>query len=93
MTAHLLIDLLKEATVEQMLEWTREPRRLERIPFGKHRGRAWAEAPEDYLRWMVSQGGSGQGDMDADVVAAARQELTRRAAGGTGTLAAGADAG
>jgi hypothetical protein len=31
--------------------------------------------------------------MDADVVAAARQELDRRAAGATGTLAAGADAG
>ena len=74
MTAHLLIDLLKEASVEQMLEWTREPRRLDRIPFGKHRGRAWTEAPEDYLRWMA-----GQGDMDADVVAAARQEFARRA--------------
>lgn len=91
-TAHLLIDLLKEASVEQMLEWTREPRRLDRIPFGKHRGRAWAEAPEDYLRWMA-----GQGDMDADVVAAARRELARRAGdvtgGATGPLAAGADAG
>ena len=81
MTAHLLIDLLKEATVEQMLEWTREPRRLDRIPFGKHRGRPWSEPPDDYLRWMVSQGGSGQGDMDADVVAAAGSELARRANG------------
>ena len=87
-TAHILIHLLKEATVEQMLEWTREPRRLERIPFGKHRGRAWAEAPDDYLRWMA-----GQGDMDAEVVAAARQELDRRAPGAKGTLAAGGDAG
>ena len=87
-TAHILIDLLKEATVEQMLEWTREPRRLDRIPFGKHRGRVWAEAPDDYLRWMA-----GQGDMDAEVVAAARQELDRRASGATGTLAAGANAG
>ncbi|MDP1778476.1 MAG: DUF3820 family protein, partial [Brevundimonas sp.] len=76
------------ATVEQMLAWTREPRRLDRIPFGKHRGRPWAEPPEDYLRWM-----SGQGDMDADVVAAARQELDRRAGGGIGALAVGPDAG
>ncbi|GAA0870040.1 exodeoxyribonuclease X [Brevundimonas basaltis] len=83
-TAHILIDLLKAATVEQMLEWTREPRRLERIPFGKHRGRPWGEAPDDYLRWMAAQG-----DMDADVVAAARQELALRA----GALAAGGDAG
>jgi exodeoxyribonuclease X len=74
-TAHLLIDMLKVATVEQMLAWTNEPRRLDRIPFGKHRGRPWAEPPDDYLRWMA-----GQGDMDADVVAAARQELDRRSA-------------
>jgi exodeoxyribonuclease X len=87
-TAHLLIDLLKEASVEQMLEWTREPRRLERIPFGKHKGRPWAEAPDDYLRWMA-----GQGDMDADVVAAARQELDRRAGGATGALAEASGAG
>lgn len=74
-TAHLLIDLLKEATVEQMLAWTNEPRTLDRIPFGKHRGKAWFEPPEDYLRWMVAQA-----DMDSDAVAAARQELDRRSA-------------
>jgi exodeoxyribonuclease X len=88
-TAHLLIDMLKVATVEQMLAWTNEPRRLDRIPFGKHRGRPWAEPPEDYLRWMVGQGGSGQGDKDADVVAAARQELDRRVT----ALAGASDAG
>src|SRR5690606_9231669 len=87
-SAHILIYLLKEASVVHLLAWTREPRPLERIPFGKHRGRAWAEAPDDYLRWMV-----GQGDMDADVVAAARQELDRRAGEATQALAAGAGAG
>jgi exodeoxyribonuclease X len=55
----------------------------------KHRGRPWAEPPDDYLRWMVGQGGSGQGDMDADVVAAARQELDRRVT----ALAGASDAG
>ena len=87
-TAHLLIDLLKEATVEQMIQWTREPRRLDKIPFGKHRGSRWAEAPGDYLRWMAAQS-----DMDADVVAAARQELERRTVASTGALANGTDAG
>lgn len=77
-TAHILIDLLKEASVEQMLAWTSEPRTLNKIPFGKHRGKPWSEPPLDYLRWMA-----GQGDMDAEVVAAARQELDRR----TGALA------
>jgi len=83
-TAHLLIDLLKEATVEQMLAWTSEPRRLDRIPFGKHRGKPWSEPPEDYLRWMAAQA-----DMDGDAVSAARQELERRA----GALAKAGDAG
>ena len=87
-TAHLLIDLLKEATVEQMIQWTREPRRLDKIPFGKHRGSRWTDAPADYLRWMA-----GQSDMDADVVAAARQELERRTASSTGPLAGVTDAG
>ena len=87
-TAHLLIDLLKEATVEQMIQWTREPRRLDKIPFGKHRGSRWADAPADYLRWMA-----GQSDMDADVVAAARQELERRTASSSGPLAGVTDAG
>jgi exodeoxyribonuclease X len=83
-TAHLLIDMLKVATVEQMLAWTNEKRRIDRIPFGKHRGKAWSEPPDDYLRWMA-----GQGDMDADVVAAARQELDRRVT----ALAGASDAG
>jgi exodeoxyribonuclease X len=87
-TAHLLIDLLKEATVEQMIDWTREPRRLERMPFGKHRGRPWSEAPLDYLQWMVGRPG-----MEADVVAAARQEIERRTAASTGALANHPDAG
>jgi hypothetical protein len=38
---------------------------------------------------MVGQGGSGPGDMDADVVAAARQELDRRVT----ALAGASDAG
>lgn len=83
-TAHILMDLLKEASVEQMIGWTRARRELDRIPFGKHRGQPWAAAPTDYLRWMA-----GQGDMDADVVASARQELERR----TRALAEAPDAG
>lgn len=74
-TAHLLMDLLKAATVEQMIGWTAEPKRMDKVPFGKHRGQPWSAIPADYLRWMA-----GQGDMDADVVAAARQEMERRAA-------------
>jgi len=87
-TAHILMDLLKEATVEQMIAWTAEPRSLGRVPFGKHRGRAWSEPPDDYLRWMIAQS-----DMDADVRGAAAAERERRAGTASEALANASDAG
>lgn len=72
-TAHILNDLLAAASVEDLVQWTREPRLLPRIPFGKHRGSAWGEAPADYLQWMARQS-----DMDPDTVWNARRELERR---------------
>jgi exodeoxyribonuclease X len=73
-TAHLLAELAREATAEQMIAWSAQPKQLPTIPFGKHRGTKWQEAPVDYLRWMARQG-----DMDADALACAHQELARRA--------------
>lgn len=75
-TAHILMDLLKETTVEQMIAWTAEPRALSTVPFGKHRRKPWADVPADYLQWMAAQT-----DMDVDAVTAARNELDRRKAG------------
>lgn len=73
-TAHILNDLLAAASAGDLVSWTREPRLLPRIPFGKHRGSAWTEAPADYLQWMTRQS-----DMDPDTVWNARRELERRA--------------
>ncbi|MBK8840523.1 MAG: DUF3820 family protein [Hyphomonadaceae bacterium] len=53
-----------------MIAWTEEPKHLPAIPFGKHRGMKWAEAPVDYLQWMVRQT-----DMDRDALAGAEREL------------------
>jgi exodeoxyribonuclease X len=72
-TAHLLADLAQHATIEQMVAWTREPRPMPKLTFGKHRGQAWAQVPMDYLRWML-----GQNDMDPDTLWHARQELDQR---------------
>lgn len=72
-TAHLLTELLKEASVEQMIAWTAEPKLLPKIPFGKHRNSSWSEVPIDYLKWMV-----GQADMDYDAIWCAQRELKRR---------------
>ena len=72
-TAHLLVELLKSATVDEMIAWTKEPKFMPAIPFGKHRGVKWEEAPVDYLQWMVRQT-----DMDQDAMWRAGQELKRR---------------
>lgn len=72
-TAHILMDLLKAHSVDQMIEWTAAPRDLAVVPFGKHRRKPWSEVPSDYLHWMASQT-----VMDADAVGAARAELERR---------------
>jgi exodeoxyribonuclease X len=72
-TAHLLVEMLQLATVEQMIAWTAQPKQLPNLPFGKHRGVPWTEAPLDYLHWMVRQT-----DMDQDAIWCAGQELARR---------------
>lgn len=72
-TAHILIDLLKEQPLEKLIEWSDISRGLERMPFGKHRGKLWAEVPADYLTWIVDKP-----DMAADVLAGARSEIVRR---------------
>lgn len=68
-----VVRMLELATAEQMIEWTRQPKLLPAVPFGKHRGMRWNEVPLDYLHWVVRQV-----DMDADVIWCAQQELGRR---------------
>jgi exodeoxyribonuclease X len=72
-TAHLLVEMLKVTTVEQLVAWTLEPKFMTKLAFGKHRGLAWADVPVDYLQWMTTQR-----DMDQDAVWWATQEIARR---------------
>ena len=69
-TAHLLRELLKHATVEQMIEWSGQPALLPRLTFGKHRGTPFKDAPRDYLDWL-----SRQTDMNEDVKFTAKHHL------------------
>lgn len=73
-TANLLAAMMPLASVEDMIAWTLEPKLMPNIPFGKHRGMAWSEAPQDYLNWMARQT-----DMDQDAIWNAKRELARRA--------------
>ncbi len=72
-TANILVELLSLASISEMITWTKEPKLLPTIPFGKHRGLSWADAPQDYLQWMVRQS-----DMDTDAIWNAQRELARR---------------
>ncbi|EFL88337.1 exonuclease domain-containing protein [Ahrensia sp. R2A130] len=70
-TAYLLERMLREVSLEQLVQWSREPSMLPRVNFGKHRGMKFADVPSDYLEWLVSDKCS----MGADVKATARFHL------------------
>lgn len=69
-TAFTLRELLKRATVEQLIAWSAVPALLPRVTFGKHRGAAWTDVPRDYLEWMCRQN-----DMSEDAKFTAQYHL------------------
>lgn len=74
-TAQILANFLTRETARQLVQWTLEPRYMTKLPFGKHKGKLFTEAPADYLAWILKQT-----DMDADAQHWARVELERRRA-------------
>lgn len=73
-TACLARVLLQHATLEQLIQWTREPRYITRVPFGDSKGKLFSEVDDGLLHWILRR------DFDADVMAAANRELDRRIA-------------
>lgn len=72
-TAHILKALFEAgATGKQMVAWTKEPKLMPRITFGKHRGTEWKDAPGSYLAWIIGS------EMDDDTKWNARREIERR---------------
>ena len=74
-TAFHLRDMLNEASIAQLLEWSRLPGLLPRVRYGPDRGRAWTEIDDDSLDGFLS-------DRDEDVRYTAETELARRQGGG-----------
>lgn len=72
-TRLLLKELFKHATLEQLLEWSKLPAKLPRMPLGKHYNQTWDTIPYPYLKWLV-----GQADMRPDVKFCAKEEMERR---------------
>lgn len=52
-TARTFARLLELHPVEQLVQWTLEPRLVSKMPFGKHRGTLITELPLDYLQWVA----------------------------------------
>lgn len=72
-TAAILGRLLCHVGIDQMIQWSLEPRLLPTCPIGKFRGKKWAEVDHGFLDWMLRQA-----DMEADLKWNARRELDRR---------------
>lgn len=72
-TANILKALFAAgATGKEMIAWTKEPKLLPRVNFGKHKGDAWDKIPASYLAWIVGS------DMDDDTKWNAKREIERR---------------
>jgi exodeoxyribonuclease X len=73
-TAHILRELLKRTSIDEMVRMTSGPILLPIITFGKHKGKRWDQVPKDYLEWMINQGG-----FDGDKLHTARHYLEQMA--------------
>lgn len=74
-TAHHLRDMLNEASVAQLVEWSNLPGLLPRVSYGPDRGRDWRELENETLARYLT-------DRDEDVRYTATRELERRNGGG-----------
>lgn len=83
-TAHLLRELLREHDLATLLQWSREPTLLPRVPFGRRpeeggaRGLPWDRVETSLLHWVLER------DFDENVIFTARHELERRRGGRAG---------
>lgn len=74
-TAFHLRDMLNEASLAQLIEWSNLPGLLPRVRYGPDRGKEWTEIAEDSLIGFLS-------DRDIDVRFTAETEVARRRRGG-----------
>lgn len=80
-TAHILLRLLQEASVEQLLDISANPVKLLKMPFGKHYGVPFSQVDGSYLHWLLNSDIASDPAKE-DVIYTARCELQRRGNGG-----------
>lgn len=52
-TAGILQVMMREKTIEELIQLTKEPVLLTRVSMGKYRGKLWSEMDSGYLRWVL----------------------------------------
>ena len=50
-------------TFSEFKAWVNKPRRVERMPFGKHRGKKLEQLPADYVGWVLGNCDNLDGDL------------------------------
>lgn len=78
-TTHILLDLLKERSVEELLDISSRPVLLRKLGFGEHFDKPIAEVPTSYLDWIANKSTMPSDPKKEDVVFTARAELAKRA--------------
>lgn len=69
-TRGILLELLKHKSLRELVQISNNPILLNKVSFGKHKGKLWSEVDYGYLRWCV-----GQSDMNEDVLHTAHYYL------------------
>ncbi|MDW9880502.1 hypothetical protein GOA90_25280 [Sinorhizobium meliloti] len=72
-TAHILVRLMAERTVDEMVHISKYPALLKTMNFGKHKGTTFEAAPIDYLEWIRDKS-----DMDEDTKFTAKYWISKR---------------
>lgn len=72
-TASIFCRLLEHKTADEMVTISKYPALLKIMNFGKHKGRAFQDAPEDYLVWIRDKS-----DLDEDTKFTAKYWLKKR---------------
>ena len=75
-TAFHLRDMLNEASVAQLIAWSRDPGLIPRVRYGPDRGKDWREIEHESLMGFLT-------DRDPDIRFTAQTEMDRRRGGGT----------
>lgn len=71
-TAFLLREMLKVATLDQLIEWSNKPVLQTKCFIGQNRGKRWSEVDFSFLTWVAAR------DFGEDVLFTVETEIRRR---------------